>query len=191
MQSGALTHTLFGHKAKINSVSWMPGREHILSSCSDDGTIRIWDVRKAKSCLSVMNHSAFPVNGITFSMDGTLLFSIDTKGLLRSWYSYSGLPTEISFPSLHSNRKFQTLHMAVTSTGYIMVPSDNGALFVYDGKGKSIARRNGHLTAVFGISLITDHTFLSGSLDGLLRWQAEVGEPKSTGPNLDNWSDSE
>jgi len=42
--SGALLESLSGHgDGSVNSVAWNPTNERMFASCSDDGTIRIWE----------------------------------------------------------------------------------------------------------------------------------------------------
>lgn len=42
-------HVLYGHKDAVTGVAWSPNNQHHLSSCSCDGTLKIWDVRKGGS----------------------------------------------------------------------------------------------------------------------------------------------
>ena len=42
--TGALLESLTGHgEGSVNSVAWNPTNERMFASCSDDGTIRIWE----------------------------------------------------------------------------------------------------------------------------------------------------
>lgn len=42
--SGVLLETLTGHGAgSVNDVAWNPIDMHMFASCSDDGTVRIWE----------------------------------------------------------------------------------------------------------------------------------------------------
>ncbi|KAI9344204.1 WD40-repeat-containing domain protein [Zopfochytrium polystomum] len=60
MRSGAFTHTLAadfvgGHISSVLTVAWSPLNEHQLASGSRDKSIRLWDIRKAKSCVTTFD----------------------------------------------------------------------------------------------------------------------------------------
>ncbi|EXJ76802.1 uncharacterized protein A1O5_01310 [Cladophialophora psammophila CBS 110553] len=43
------THTLVGHTGSIKRVQWQPGSgNHVLATCSRDGSVRLWDLRCAQ-----------------------------------------------------------------------------------------------------------------------------------------------
>ncbi|KIW90791.1 uncharacterized protein Z519_08574 [Cladophialophora bantiana CBS 173.52] len=43
------THTLIGHMGSIKRVQWQPGSgNHVLATCSRDGSVRLWDLRCAQ-----------------------------------------------------------------------------------------------------------------------------------------------
>lgn len=47
LASGAVTHTLSGHREAVWAVQWSPVDEYLLVTASCDQTIRMWDVRRA------------------------------------------------------------------------------------------------------------------------------------------------
>lgn len=49
LRSGAASHTLTGHLRGVTSVQWCPTFDVVLASGSRDGTVRLWDIRKAGS----------------------------------------------------------------------------------------------------------------------------------------------
>lgn len=58
VRSGASSHTLLGHADPgVSSVQWAPHNDIILASGGLDGTVRLWDIRKAggRSCVTVLN----------------------------------------------------------------------------------------------------------------------------------------
>lgn len=58
IRTGASSHTLLGHSQQgVSSVQWAPCSDVILASGGLDGTVRLWDIRKAgsRSCVVIMN----------------------------------------------------------------------------------------------------------------------------------------
>ena len=58
IRSGASSHTLLGHAMPgISSVQWAPHNDVILASGGLDGTVRLWDIRKAgsRACVTILN----------------------------------------------------------------------------------------------------------------------------------------
>jgi DNA excision repair protein ERCC-8 len=52
--SGSNTHALVGHTRAVHTVCWHPTSPFALASGSADGTIRIWDIRRA-GCLMLLD----------------------------------------------------------------------------------------------------------------------------------------
>ncbi|KAF8464583.1 WD40-repeat-containing domain protein [Kalaharituber pfeilii] len=57
LKSGADTQSLLGHSGQVLSVSWSPRDEYILTSGGTDGTVRLWDVRRAVACLASLDYA--------------------------------------------------------------------------------------------------------------------------------------
>ncbi|CAB9508648.1 excision repair protein ERCC-8 [Seminavis robusta] len=58
IRSSASSHTLLGHGGPgVSSVQWAPQNDVILASGGLDGTVRLWDIRKAggRSCLAILD----------------------------------------------------------------------------------------------------------------------------------------
>eukprot|EP00657_Telonema_sp_P-1_P001305 TRINITY_DN1302_c0_g1_i1.p2 TRINITY_DN1302_c0_g1~~TRINITY_DN1302_c0_g1_i1.p2 ORF type:complete len:109 (-),score=30.15 TRINITY_DN1302_c0_g1_i1:194-520(-) len=58
---------LIGHEGKINQAVWGPLNETIFS-CSDDGTVRIWNPEARKEISKVQAHD-MKINVMSFSKD--------------------------------------------------------------------------------------------------------------------------
>ncbi|KAG7195070.1 uncharacterized protein KQ657_004184 [Scheffersomyces spartinae] len=138
LRSAASAHTLSGHKGKTLSVKWHPLHTNVLASGGYDGEVRIWDIRRSKSCLcrldmlktadgdditefnyvkhiripSVKAHLG-PVNGLTWDSSGTLLYSAGNDDKVRVWDMTlpSPPPTNllINFGPLTRNKYPQTI----------------------------------------------------------------------------------
>eukprot|EP01104_Vermistella_antarctica_P009112 TRINITY_DN2321_c0_g1_i1.p1 TRINITY_DN2321_c0_g1~~TRINITY_DN2321_c0_g1_i1.p1 ORF type:complete len:358 (-),score=54.63 TRINITY_DN2321_c0_g1_i1:61-1134(-) len=93
LRSGSFAQTLTGHKSHILSVQWSPSSEFLLASGSLDGTVRLWDVRRAKACLmSLDRHNAITTRGRSTSES-----NLDEGGPL----SPSPSPSSSSSPLAH------------------------------------------------------------------------------------------
>ena len=57
--SGSCIHNFIGHVGNVNSVVWYPGYEYNFISGGNDGTVRLWDIRKsgAQACMYVFDSS--------------------------------------------------------------------------------------------------------------------------------------
>lgn len=55
LRSGAKAHSLAGHQGAVLSVKWSPVNDYILASGGSDGTVRLWDIRRSASNLSVLD----------------------------------------------------------------------------------------------------------------------------------------
>ncbi|MAT97548.1 MAG: hypothetical protein CL608_10435 [Anaerolineaceae bacterium] len=85
--SGALLHTLTGHKAAVRSVVWSAdGR--FLASGSDDNTVRIWDAA-GKLLRTFRGHTA-AVRSVAWSPDGRFLASGSADNTVRIWDAAEG-----------------------------------------------------------------------------------------------------
>lgn len=60
IRSGSHSHQLTGHDGGITAVQWCPTKPFVLASGSRDGSIRLWDIRKAGSqaCVTILDREA-------------------------------------------------------------------------------------------------------------------------------------
>lgn len=66
---GSATHELVGHTGGVNTIAWDPTHPFRLASAGEDGTVRLWDIRKAgrNACLGILdrNHGYYDVGAST------------------------------------------------------------------------------------------------------------------------------
>lgn len=78
-------HTWKGHEKGVNSIKWFPKTGHLLLSCSNDSTIRLWDVYNDKRCLRTYQGHDVGVRDIDFSNDGKKFLSTSYDKWLKVW----------------------------------------------------------------------------------------------------------
>ncbi|KAK6462233.1 WD40-repeat-containing domain protein [Scheffersomyces coipomensis] len=161
LRSTSSSHTLTGHKGKTLVVKWHPINPNLLSSGGLDGEVKVWDIRRSKSCLcrldmlrtnstlvtssdnltraSVKAHSG-PVNGLVWDEQGTSLFTAGNDDKVRVWDMVSSLAPPVNklvnFGPLTRNKYPQTIPILLNPKGetelqYLLFPSESSDVFVY------------------------------------------------------------
>lgn len=67
----------------VNLVAYSPDSKMILS-CSQSGTIHVWDAESVQKLLVLQGHS-FPVRSVVFSPDSKRVTSVSDDGEVRTW----------------------------------------------------------------------------------------------------------
>jgi DNA excision repair protein ERCC-8 len=55
LRTTSSTHTLSGHEGRVHAVKWSPTNSNLLASGGSDGTIRIWDIRRSRACVTSLD----------------------------------------------------------------------------------------------------------------------------------------
>lgn len=161
LRQGLSVHTLSGHKGKTLAVKWHPQYSYLVATGGYDGEVRLWDIRRARSCLcrldqlqtnsggyrdeknlsraSVKAHLG-PVNGISWNEVGTELYTTGNDDKVRVWDATALSPPPvnklINFGPLTRNKYPQTIPLVVTphaetEMSQVVFPSDTGDVFVF------------------------------------------------------------
>ncbi len=151
LKSGGFTHSLIGHHDKVIAVRWSPRMEYILASGGSDGTVRLWDIRRAASCLAILDmancasgklastniaHNG-AVNGLTWTDDGAFLVSTGNDDRMRLWEVELGSNTLVNYGASIRNRSSQIVNPLVTccvegTEPIVFHPCDDGMVRGYD-----------------------------------------------------------
>ncbi|ETO28390.1 hypothetical protein RFI_08745 [Reticulomyxa filosa] len=83
-------HTWLGHKDGVNSIKWFPKTGHLLLSCSNDTTVKLWDVHNDRRCLRSYNGHTAGVRNICFNHDGSKFLTTSFDRWLKLWDTETG-----------------------------------------------------------------------------------------------------
>ncbi|KAJ3573925.1 hypothetical protein NPX13_g4529 [Xylaria arbuscula] len=118
LRSGSSIQSLTGHGGAILAAAWSPRHEYVLATGSVDGTVRIWDIRRAGALIGMLDQEdslglyyngllqsdgkvrmrasakahAAPVNGLTWTDDGGYIISAGHDSRIRVWDAATALP---------------------------------------------------------------------------------------------------
>lgn len=142
LRTTSSSHTLSGHKiGSVQSVKWSPTKPHLLASGGSDGSLRLWDIRRADSCISSLDlNQSHPertadktylttapfadrrahraaINGLEWLPNGEYLISAGCDEAIRLWDLQ--VETEernslVNFGPLVRNEYPQALYMCVS-----------------------------------------------------------------------------
>ncbi|OAD02295.1 hypothetical protein MUCCIDRAFT_111665 [Mucor lusitanicus CBS 277.49] len=216
LNSGAFTHSLTGHSGSVLACTWSMNREYILYSGGDDRTIRVWDIRRASSCLMSLDQDNAAmrdplaetntahgkgVNGLTMTPDGRYLVSLGLDEKIRLWDTESGENTFVNYGSSWRNRFKLHMEATVSSTEVwpplLYIPSDDRQVLVYRLLDGVLVQR---LKGAYGRVICVEkrdayQEYYSGSNGGeILVWEPPIqGDTLDAmeDVDLDAWSASE
>lgn len=167
LRSGSQSHILMGHKNPVVGLDWSPSNEFLLASGSGDHTLRLWDIRKPKSCLTslcqynsgekidnVTAHNG-TINGIKFLSNGSEIVSIGSDSKIHLWNIGNGIKmnTMLDFGSELINHTEKAIFPAINKLDecqpYLFQPSEDDDILVYDLYNASLIKRlKGHFKSV-------------------------------------------
>ncbi|KAI9033577.1 WD40-repeat-containing domain protein, partial [Phycomyces nitens] len=210
LNSGASTHTLIGHTGSVYSCLWSNCQDHVLYTGGEDGTIRVWDIRKASACLGSLDnenaefskietnraHQA-AVNGLVLTLDGSSLVSLGLDEKIKHWSTYDHRHSRTHYyGSGVRNHVRHNCGLAVSDKDVwpplVYLPNDNH-ISVFDvNRGNRVQE----LTGMFGRATCVDveglNVYAAGVEAEILVWGPLPGfdsEPGIEEVTMDQWSE--
>jgi len=167
LRSGSQSHILKGHRNPVVGLDWSPCNEYLLASGSGDHTIRLWDIRKPKSCLSslcqynsgkkfddVTAHNG-TVNGLKFLSDGSHIVSFGGDSKIHLWDigNVTNMNTMLDYGDDFVNRTEKAIFPAINNIKecepFLFQPSENNDILMYNVyNGKLVKILKGHFKSV-------------------------------------------
>lgn len=131
---------LKGHTGPVYALRWSPRNEFNLASGGADGVIRMWDVRKARSCLGELTMTGAQdgkahfdsILGLAFTSDGLSLVSASKDKTIRLWdalgFKYTLLQTPWDSAPLYSTVRPLVTDLHDCSPPLLYIPSNRHVL---------------------------------------------------------------
>lgn len=169
---GNLLRTLTGHDGWVSGVAVTPdGRRAV--SCSDDATVRLWDMERAIEVRTLTDHDG-PVRAVAVTPDGRRAVSASADETLIVWDLDQGIPWRTLRG--HDN---EVLAVTLFPDGQRAISaSADGTLKVWDlQQGSALRTLRGHRDWVRAVILAPDgRRAISGADDGDIHiWDLEQG----------------
>ncbi|KAI1112664.1 WD40-repeat-containing domain protein [Nemania sp. NC0429] len=184
LRSGSSIQSLPGHGGAILATAWSPRHEHVLATGSVDGTVRIWDIRRASALIGMLDHEdslglyhngllgkdgqvktrasakahAAPVNGLTWTDDGSYIVSAGHDNRIRVWDAATGRNTLASFGPAIRNAQLASVTMFTSPVGLtqpgkelLFWPNETEILVCDLHDGRTITKLRGTGAAIAGV----------------------------------------
>lgn len=153
---------LEGHQESVNSVSFSPDGEWIVTA-SRDGTARVWD-KGGREKVKLLGHRG-DVYGVTFSPDGQRIATASGDGTVKLWDLTGRTLTTLSG---HENSVYS---VAFSPDGkYLATASRDNTTRIWDLEGKTLAILQGHEKSIDDVAFSPDGKRLAtASRDGTIR----------------------
>jgi WD40 repeat protein len=103
----SLAMSLARHDSCVTTLDWSPSSPNVLCSGSEDGSLRLWDIRKGIPLAIFKMHASVPffegvahegpIHSVRFSQCGSFIYSLGADRRLRKWHAASATNTELHF----------------------------------------------------------------------------------------------
>ncbi|ORX46676.1 WD40 repeat-like protein [Piromyces finnis] len=217
LRSGSQSHILIGHKNPVISLDWSPCNEYLLASGGGDHSIRLWDIRKPKSCLSslcqynsgggklndVTAHNG-TINGLKFLSNGSHIISFGCDCKIHLWNISDPVKmnTMLDYGDMLVNHTEKAIFPAINNVNecqpYLFQPSENNDILMYDVYSANyIKSLKGHFKGVNCVVIRNgfQELYSCGNDAEIIKWlPIEVKNANTDGQDEEeenNWSDNE
>ncbi|XP_033115097.1 DNA excision repair protein ERCC-8-like [Anneissia japonica] len=194
LRNGSSTHTLKGHKGPVMAVKWSNKDEFQLATSSQDNRVMLWDIRRSKGSLMVLDqhngekgaastaavstaHNGH-VTGLCFTSDGLNLLSCGTDDRLRLWDVMTGRNTLINYGKILNNTR-RNLKLCVSSDAsddLVFVPSLSDICVFEIHSGRPVVNLTGHYSRVNACTFhpLFQELYSAGNDSNILIWEPEI-----------------
>ncbi|KAJ2780297.1 hypothetical protein H4R18_003533 [Coemansia javaensis] len=210
LRTGAFAQSLPAQQAGGTAVAWSPRDPYALASAGVDGSVRLWDVRRAAPHLADLG-GAGPAHaggacGLLFAPGGQRVVSVGADHVIRVWDLAAPQSPTAEFPGAAStaaagNRLAYApvgkCELALAGGDILFCPRGDAAVAVVDlAGGRQLAPLDGHLAPALCAAWrpARQELYTGGADSNVIAWCAPPHAAPSAGQarlRADAWSDSE
>ena len=173
LRTGSATHRIVAHEQKVQLTQWSSRNQHLLVSGGKDQTVKMWDVRSAKSCLLALDMDGDSsgdnkrskkrmkktpvahksrITSLCFTSDGLWLLTFSYDGDLKLWNSTTGENMKVCYGETYTELKC-TIQIAVSATypDLVFVPCKSRVVTYNVKSGEMVNVLEGHFSNVHGV----------------------------------------
>lgn len=161
------TAVLQGHEHVVKAISYTPDGKYLIS-CSSDGAIKIWDLKKKRVRGALHGHE-LAVNALAVSPNGKMLASTSSDGSVKIW----DIASEKEIASLdkyHGSLR----SVAFSPNSKLLVLANDAKIELWEIASKEkLATFEGHIRLVEALEFSHDGNFIvSGGVDETIKiWE--------------------
>lgn len=168
-----------GHRGGVNELRFFPRSGHLLLSCGNDGTVKLWDSFHSREHLRTFSAAGRKsVKDISFNNDGTRFLSTSYDKQIRLWDTETGQCID-RFSSGATGNCVRFNPEADKQDSFVAGMSDK-TIVQWDTRTREIAQTyDHHLGAVNSITFVDDNRrFMTTSDDKSVRvWEWQINVP--------------
>ena len=173
--NGGFIKTFKGHKDWVSCIKFINGDQMV--SCSNDGTIKLWNLTKSNCLKTFSGHTDIVVEIQLLSNSRLVSSSFD--GNLRIWSLDSGeCLKQIEFDDLKNGLKVLTVGQMKLLTHEAVLLSFFNKINVYSlNLGRLLKSFVGHKSRVINVDVLSDGKVISASKDKSIKiWNYQTAE---------------
>lgn len=150
------------HSNHINHI--MPLSNGLVASCSDDSTVKIWDLKTNWSLTQIYNGHSSLVHGLEYLSQDGYVASGSVDGTIHIWSPITGSTLRII------NTNISNFCLKLLSNGVDLAAGQYGNISIYNiNTGSLVVTLEGHSLNVWDLVLVNNELLASSGVDHTIR----------------------
>jgi WD40 repeat protein len=177
LYSLSLVNSFQGHQAQINRIKQSPFNDsssNYVATCSDDKTVRIWNVYSSSKWFLIRTYSNHS-SGV-YALEWLDTDTLASSGLVDQTIKIWSMSTGQTKLTIKTNAWVESLKLLSSSTFYLAAGLSNGEINIYNLNDDTLlSTLNGHRLSVNELAQLNLNTLASSSSDKTVRiWDLTI-----------------